>query len=191
MNKLKRGIDMSKHPLIFLIILCLSACGKYGSPVPPEALSPRGVQELNVTAELEGVRFNWKAPDLDLRGKELRSMDGYRVLKIEGSNPLGQEMSIRAEIPDNHVSELQKLKKAAMEQGKIVRRVKVDDQMKKFEFLDKQVTSGKTYTYQIVPVNQDGVLGEASKFVRVLFKGDQSDILMIDPLELDQSDNIF
>ena len=165
-------------------VLLIAGCGKYASPRPPEDFSPAEVKELQVLPGLEGITFTWEAPDQDLRGKELKSIDGYRIYRkeiVKDSEILDTdvEYELLATVTDTHLEELERLREAAREAGKPTRRIKVDDTLIKFQFTDITVQAGKQYVYQLIPVNQGDVEGSYTKLVRVLFRGEASEITII------------
>lgn len=165
-------------------LIVLSACGKYAPPRPPEDFSPREVQALAVSASLQGVKFEWKAPEKTMRMKELKTIDGYHVYRKEikrTSDIMDRavEFDLLASLPDTHLLELEKLREEARQADKPTRRVKIDDEKKKFEYTDTSVQSGKTYAYRIVPFNQGSVEGNYSELIKVLFRGDSSEIALI------------
>lgn len=173
------------HCIALIAIVLSSACGKYGPPLPPESLSPRPVQELTARAETDGVRFEWKAPSEDIRGKELKTMTGYKILRKDftGEKDLiasKYEYELVGEVEDTHVIERDRIREELRSKNIPSHRAKVDDALKQFEFLDTAVEPGRTYLYRIVPVNQGSVEGEFDKFVKVSFKGDSSDVTLID-----------
>ena len=182
--------------LIIVAVVGVCACGKYGPPIPPEALSPRPVQALNVSADTQGVKFTWTAPDADQRGKDLKSMDGYNVYRSE-VDPLAApadrgkvSYELVGNIADKHIAELLRLQKEAIAAGKPTHKVKIDDALKHFEFLDKLVEQNKIYLYKVVPFNQDRVEGQFNQFVKVLFKDETSEITFPKNF-MEEEDNVF
>lgn len=175
-------------PIIALLILTgagsLAGCGKYAPPRPPEDFSPGQVESLQVTAQMQGVQFKWSSPDKDLRGRTLKTIEGYRIYRKELVHPHNVlDESVDEElietIPDTHLAELEGLRRQAEEQGQLTRRVKVDLEKMKFEFTDINVRAGQTYVYRIVPFNQGGVEGAANQLVKVLFRGESSEVALI------------
>ena len=161
-----------------------SGCGKYGPPLPPEKLAPKAVAQLHVAGSLQGVSFSWSAPERDQRGKPLKEIEGYRVYRklIERDSDIEDpriEFEQVAMIDDVHLQKLDELRKAARAEGRIGRRVQIDAAEKAFQFTDIAVQPGRTYLYQIVPVNQGGVEGEADQWIKVVFRGSTSDIAFI------------
>lgn len=176
---------------VCLLALLTAACGRYGEPRPPEYFSPRGVQDLKARADLEGVHFEWRAPDQDRRGRELESMNGYYVYRKSITKPSdivdpSIEYDELAEIPDTHVAARDELRKQARAEGKISRRVKVDPEMLEFSYTDTSAASGQTYLYRIVPFNQGDVEGLVPKVVKVLYRGDASVVSLVDAADIDE-----
>jgi predicted small lipoprotein YifL len=173
---------------IAVALLTFAGCGRLGPPLPPEVFSPQAVQQLEATASAEGVTINWEAPELDRRNRDLESIDGYQVNRIEIaqasslgiielSEPDSDDDDDDAEldfIEDTHLLELEKLQKEARAAGKSARKVSVDPTTKQFRFVDSSVLPGKFYRYEIVPVNQGGVEGVVDQKIEVQFRGELS-----------------
>lgn len=184
-------LSVFREMKVFRIILTLSVivafggCGRYSSPVPPELVAPEAVSSLTIQAQQDGVDFTWRASDQDQRGKELKFIDGYRVARKEVKQR-GDETDPAIPfdevgfLPDTHVEIREKLRKDAREKGEIGRRLKPPEETLKFAYSDKGLESGKTYVYQIIPINQGGVKGEVKQLLKVYFTGENSDISIID-----------
>ncbi len=166
-----------------VIIIGLSACGRYRAPLTPEELAPAAVAGLAVTTTDKGVVFTWIANDTDRRGKELKSAEGFSVERKELAHR-GDETDPMVEfeklgfLKDNHVEVREKLRDAARAAGKIGRTVKPPEDSMKFTFTDATPVIGKTYVYQIVPQNQGGVEGQVGQVVKVVFQGERSTVVM-------------
>jgi len=169
---------------LFIFISFGTGCGKYSPPLAPEDLSPQPVTELKVVSSPDGVAFSWRAPNKDHRGKELRTLNGYRVYRkvLEKSSDLLDpkvEYSEIALVEDPHLAKLQQLRLDAKAQGKPTRSVKVTDAEKAFSFSDTSPQSGKRYAYQIVPINQGNEEGDPGQIILVLFRGETSEVSML------------
>ena len=66
---------------ILLLMLLLSACGRKGSLMPPEALVPAAVQDLNVRQSGEEFRITWSAPAKEQGGRPLRDLSEFKLLR--------------------------------------------------------------------------------------------------------------
>ena len=169
-------------PLFFIM---LAGCGKYGAPFAPESLSPRAVELLQVTPLIDGVKFSWKSPGADQRGKDLRSIGGYKLYRSEGTGPDGfgvppnSGYTLLSEIEDRHIAELQRRKAEALAKNEPSSKVKEDPALSQFEFTDKTPVAGGKYFYRIVPFNQGDVEGQVRQIVRVAFKGEASEVVFI------------
>lgn len=174
-----------KQSLLALLmgVVFFIGCGRYRPPIAPEQLAPAAVEGLVVTASDNSVNFTWIASDVDRRGKELKSVEGYSVEKKELVHR-GDETdpSIRFEqigfLEDDHVVVRDRLREEARAAGKIGRRVKAPTENLSFSYTDTTPVSGKTYLYQIVPRNQGGVEGQVGQVVKVVFQGVQSTIVV-------------
>jgi hypothetical protein len=172
-----------------ICVLCLwaQACGRYGNPFPPEALAPQAVGNLSAKASETSIILAWTAPRNDLRGRELSTLDGYKIYRQQLSAEVTAEAvptrkrlepELLAIIPDTHIAVRDELRVRAREEGKLARRVRVDPELVNFEYSDQDVLVGSLYKYTIVPFNQGRVEGLTREAVEVLFRGRQSRILI-------------
>ena len=170
--------------LLFAVILTFSGCGKYSNPIAPERVSPAAIVSLEAIPGIRGVSFKWKSPSEDRRGKELKNIDGYRIYRKEITRDSDLvdprvEFELLAAVEDRHLVELDKLRREAEVQGKPTRRLGVDPALSSFEYSDGAVEPGKTYAYQIIPYNNGGVEGAGSQIVKITFRGETSDVVVI------------
>lgn len=174
-------------------IAALAACGRYGPPHPPEDLAPKAVTDVQVTPSAASVVISWKSPDKDVRGKELKSLEGYTLFRVSERDrdteaPFEQSLKEAGSVEDANLEALKEARKEARERGEISRRVKTPDEKRKFTWEDKDVKEGETYLYRVVPINQGGEKGTPSSIIKVLFKGEQSDVFIAkDEEALDES----
>lgn len=66
---------------LIVALLILSACGRKGALMPPEALVPAAVQDLKVQQSGELFRISWSAPSKEKGGRPLRDLSGFRLFK--------------------------------------------------------------------------------------------------------------
>lgn len=183
--------------LLMTALVYLSACGKYGPPLPPEYLSPRPVNELTATADQGGVKISWQNPSEDLRGKPLKSLGGYYIYRrvLEGELTEDRKKKTRGtagifggkkdfvllgNVPDFEIETLKEIKRKAQDEGRTARRLKAPENLKKHDFLDKDVQPGKVYIYRVVPFNQGDVEGGYKKVIRVIFDNERSQVDLVD-----------
>src|SRR5690606_37532724 len=150
----------------------------------PEAFSPQGVQELQVVYHAEGVSFAWKAPSDDLQGKELKTLNGYRIYRkeiVEREDLLAElsEYELIETIVDTHVEERERLREEARAAGRPARRIDAPSELTKFSYMDRNVEPGEVYAYRIVPFNQRDVEGLSPNIIRVLFRGASSEVSLV------------
>ncbi|MGI6524102.1 MAG: hypothetical protein ACOX2O_02255 [Bdellovibrionota bacterium] len=180
---------IARNTLCSLLLLNV-ACGRYGDPQPPEFFAPQGVNNLQVTADLNGVLLKWEAPEQDRRGEALKSIDGYfvnRRIISKASDLLDPDIEdeVLGTVLDTHLQVLKDLRQKAIEEGKISRKVSVDEALKRFSYVDSTVKPGVTYLYSIVPFNQGRTEGLVPLKAKVLFRGDSSVVTMIETEEAD------
>lgn len=167
------------------VSLQLLACGRFKVPLAPEVLAPRGVNAFAVTGQVDGVLLSWKAPEVDRRGKELKSIEGYQIQRKEIVNR-GDETSVTVPfkdlvfVTDRHIEVREKMRTEARAQGKIGRSIQAPEELTTFSYLDKTVVNGSTYLYQIVPQNQGRTDGIVAEIARVVFRGQQSEAVVVD-----------
>ncbi len=166
--------------------MCVTVgCGRYAPPLTPELLAPRPVGDLLIKPLSDGINFSWSSPRSDARGKELKTMSGYRVYRKlikEQSDIVNtkKQFEILAEVPDTHVAERERLRKEARASGKPGRRIEAPSELKKFQFVDNAVTTDTSYLYKIIPYNQDNVEGLGEQMILVRFSGESSEVSRID-----------
>jgi hypothetical protein len=131
------------------------------------------------------VLLSWKAPEVDRRGKELKSIEGYLIQRKQIVNR-GDETSDDAVfndlgfIKDKHIEVREKLREQARAQGKIGRSIQAPEELVSFSYIDKTAVQGATYLYQVVPQNQGRTEGLVTEVARVVFRGAQSEAAVID-----------
>jgi hypothetical protein len=162
--------------------LSVVGCGRYRLPLPPEDLAPSAVEGLVVTPSENAVAFAWMAVDKDRRGKELKAAEGFSIERkelVHRGDETNPEVKFKriGFLPDKHVEVRDKLRAEARAAGKIGRTVKSPEELMKFSFVDSTPVKGKTYMYQIVPLNQGGVEGQVAELVKVVFQGAQSPVV--------------
>ena len=173
----------------FVLAALLAGCGKYRHPVPPEAVSPAGVRNLQVQGSIEGVSFLWASPSTDRRGKPLQSLYGYDIMR---KTVVGQGDVVNAKVrydkiayvEDHSLEELKSQQEQLRAEEKPTHRAKADPEMQKFQYLDTDVEAGKQYVYKIVPESYNG-RGAVPQLVRILFRGDASEITIFESGEDD------
>jgi len=176
---------MKLHILIVIFSALLSTgCGHYVAPVPPEMLAPAPVNNFTVAPMTDGILFAFTSSKEDARGKPLKSLEGYNLYRrefVEGeadvTKPIGY--SKIATIKDDHLAELAKLQEQALAEGKNPNKIKAPAKFTSFTFKDTGLELGKAYAYRIVGVNQKGVEAEVDRLVKVDFKGDESQIVVV------------
>lgn len=166
----------------------LAGCGKYGPPLPPEAVSPTTVAELAASAARDSVSLSWRSPSDDRRGKTLSDIEGYRVyrktiIKRGDIYDDSVQYALLSEIKDDHLKNLKIRKDEAEARGEPTRRIKSDPKETEFSFTDSSVKAGESYIYKIAPVNHGGVEGRSAKLIRADFSGEKPESSLIENLQ--------
>ena len=188
-----RHVSSAAVRVISLAVLTLIAgCGKYGRPFSPEEVSPKEVKDVTVTASDSSVTFNWSAPSENQRNKELKQIDGYRIVRKEIIKR-GDETSNSipfdevAFVKDEHISIRDALREDARASGKVGRRIQAPVEETTFIFTDPTVKSGVTYLYRIEPISMGDVKGKIGQLWKFTFEGAKTDIAVIQAKELSLS----
>lgn len=66
---------------LLLLAASLPGCGKKGPLIPPEALVPAAVRELQVRQQGNEFRISWIAPSREQGGRPLKDLAGFRLLR--------------------------------------------------------------------------------------------------------------
>lgn len=165
--------------------MLLAGCGREGPLITPERASPQAPEVHEVKGTTEGVSFAWIAPEKDRRGKPLKELYGYTVYRRElhGNLDIAEDeddFSSIGAVDDNTIATLQARKDRARETGKILRKVKLSEQERTVSLVDTDVVKGHLYIYKIVPKNHPLVDGASSKYAKVMFDGESSQVSLQD-----------
>ena len=69
--------------MLALAALAIGACGKRGSPVPPEQRLPGPVSSFDATVRSQGVELTWSNPNRRADGTPLRDLKALHVYRAE------------------------------------------------------------------------------------------------------------
>jgi hypothetical protein len=188
----KKNWSRYRFALLAVFLPFVSFCGRYADPYNPEQLEPRAVEASLIIAQEAGVELKWRAPEKDRRGKDLKSLAGFRVLKkevLEKGDLYDQDKPFNeiAYVKDRSVAEREKLRREARAERKPGRLIKAPSELREHTFIDKKVLKGRSYAYQIKPVYLDSEEVEQavvdSKFqtLIVLYRGSSSNTAIIPP----------
>jgi len=133
-----------------VVALLIVACGKKGSPKPPEAYAPPPVSSLSAEGAVDSITIKWRAPIL-LEDDVKREPVSFLVMKQLEEESFDELGTIDVPVDEDGVP---------LESG--------------FAFTDTNVEPGKKYNYSVVPVNRDGVKGAAPNVASVTFIGESS-----------------
>jgi len=139
---------------VVILAVMMVGCGRKGRPVPKDAMVPRAVVNLQAKKLDGAITLSWGEPKKDLRGKKLKDLAGYKVLKKvvkPGSNdcidcPAG--FAVAVVLDKDHPVNFKE------EDDRIV-------------WSDKDLQKSGTYVYRIVPFNANGYDGTISNYVSV------------------------
>lgn len=74
---------MRRRALLALAALAVAACGKTGSPVPPEVRVPRPVADLSGFVRPDAIELRWTNPNRRVDDSPLRDLVAIRLFRVE------------------------------------------------------------------------------------------------------------
>jgi predicted small lipoprotein YifL len=134
---------MKKIVFFGLVMVLLAGCGRKGPLVAPDASIPAPVDSLRVTQKENRFFLSWAPPALDIAGKPLRDLAGFRLLRREVLPP-SQDCE---ECADAY----RIVRNVDLEYLKDTRRF---DNL--FVLADSGLDAGKTYQYRVTAFRKDG-----------------------------------
>ncbi len=172
-----------KAALVTLALGFVLSCGRMDRPFTPEQLSATQVGNLQVTGEVDGLKFVWLAPEVDRLGKPLKSLEGYQIMRKELNNKsdfINEKIGFEeiATIRDSSMAQLKVLKDEARAKGLPTRRVKLSETSRTYSYTDKTPERAHRYLYKVVPINQGDEEGSVRRYASVLFDGVNSKIVL-------------
>ena len=117
-----------------LTLLCaalLAACGLKADPRGADQVRPRTITTLSGQLATDGVHLDWQRPATYMNGQRMNDLGGFLLFR----GAPGQEAEQIADVP-------------------VVDRERFRPE-KKFQYVDKQVTSGVTYYYRVITYTLD------------------------------------
>jgi len=118
-----------------LLVLCaalLAACGLKTDPRGPDQVRPKTITTLQAQLAADGVHLDWRRPATYMNGQRMDDLGGFLLFR----GVPGQEAA--EQIADVPVIDRERFRPE-----------------KKFEYVDKGVTSGATYYYRVVTYTLD------------------------------------
>jgi len=178
------GMNISRIAFYSLLLIGTSGCGRYVPAVAPEKMAPAPAQNFTVAPMNDGVLFAFQSSSDDVRGRPLKSLEGYRLYKKnltqDDSGIFRKEgYNLVTAILDNHLAALTELQDRAKASGKNPNNVSVPPSLTKFTYKDTSLTRGQSYAYRLVGFNQGGVEAEIDRVVQIDFDGDNSTITQL------------
>lgn len=141
-------------PLLFLFIaISLPACGKRGALIPPEALAPAPINDLQVAQKGESFFLSWKAPSEDAAGRPLQDLAGFRLFSRE-VRPAGEDCE---ECPNAYRL------RADLDVEFLTGAFRYDDL---YFFIDQDIPPDLTRQYMIISYKRDHMASAPSNKVR-------------------------
>lgn len=143
---------MRSLPLLFVIVLLFSACGKRGPLIYPDMLVPSAPTNVSVRQVGSSMKLAFTLPGKDKAGQSLKDLTGVKILRRETIS--GQDAGCSSCANDFRVFKamyVDHLDASAQRYGRI------------FLLLDNDVAVGWEYAYKVLAFTQGNVDGDASK----------------------------
>ena len=141
--------------LVGFLVFAVCACGKKGSPKPPEETAPSAAGAFDAVAKDNAIILSWTAPETNALGEPLDDLVQFVVMRKllkSGSSSSRFQTIAKLVVVEN--------KEAVKESS--------------YKYTDKDVQKGRRYEYIVVPVNSKGVSGSTGLVLRVIFFGKSS-----------------
>ena len=168
---------------LFLLGILIAGCGRKTPPKPPEEFAPRQVEFFEVSGTVDGVELRWAAPKLKADGTSLDDLDHFRVMRAIYQSKRAPRFKKLAHLEyqglqDGSKVDGQEEKKKGMGFAGLAPSKKKgsDEVVEQFQYLDEQVEPGVRYVYYVAPYNRNGVGGELSPLLSVVFVGEASQV---------------
>lgn len=150
MRRLERSL------LVVVLALLASGCGKKGPLIYPDMLVPAAPAAVTAQQSGSSVKLKFVIPDKDRAGRAVHGVTGVKINRRTTEND--QKDVCRSCMTDYVLFQtfyLEHLLPTAQRFGNSL------------VVLDSEVTTGKSYSYSIVPFTADGVDGASSAIVAV------------------------
>ena len=134
-----------KRLLVTLIaMLSLAACGKKGALIPPEAMAPAPIGDLQTAQKGEAFYISWSAPTKDDAGRPLPDLAGFMIYRREVLPP--------AEDCEECPTAYHRIKSVDAEYLQDTYRSD-----SRFFFIDADLKDDITYQFKAISVKKDGI----------------------------------
>ncbi len=134
--------------LMVITVCLLAGCGKKGALIPPEALVPAAVGDLQLVQRGDVFRISWTSPSREESGRPLKGGVRFRIYRRELLLP-GQDCTA---CPDvwKMLGEIDSTVAGGVERNG-----------SRFTYSDRELLPEKTYQYRIQAVDPSGGLSRA------------------------------
>jgi predicted small lipoprotein YifL len=146
-------IIMQRILMITVLVLLLASCGRKGRLIPPEALRPAPVSDLQIAQKGESFQVSWSQPAHGEGGRPIKDLAGFHLLKREVLPP--------EEDCESCPTAYKLLKNVDLEYLQDVRLVGGS-----LFLSDPDVVTGKTYQYKLLSFQKDGTPSRDSNKAR-------------------------
>jgi predicted small lipoprotein YifL len=153
MNTSSREIIMQRILMITVLALLLAGCGRKGKLIPPEALRPAPVSDLQIAQRGESFQISWSQPAQGEGKRPIKDLAGFHLFKREVLPP--------EEDCESCPTAYKLLKNVDLEYLQDVRRVGG-----RLFLSDADVVTGKTYQYKLLSFQKDGTPSRDSNKAR-------------------------
>lgn len=145
---------LSKLLLLATLPLILASCGKRGALIPPEALAPAPISDLQGSQKGESFFISWSAPTEDAAGRPLQDLAGFRLFVREVLPP-GEDCE---ECPNAYRL------RTTFDPDYLTQGFRFND---RYFYIDQDIPPDRTFQYMVISYKTDGTTSEASNKVRL------------------------
>jgi hypothetical protein len=134
-----------------LLVLTALACGRRGPVRPPEDILPAPISDLQAKQAAGGVELTWGRPTTYVDGSRMLDLGRFDIQRAGN----GEDFTSRTIV---EVSDRDRFR-----------------QVKRFRYLDREITPGSTYRYRVVTSTLDGYVSAPSNIVTVEITSDSGE----------------
>ena len=139
--------------LMITVLVLLAGCGRKGRLIPPEALRPAPVSDLQIAQRGESFQLSWSQPAEGEGKKPIKDLAGFHLFKREVLPPEEDCESCANAYKSLKIVDLDYLQQVRRVGGRL--------------FLsDADVETGKTYQYKLLSFQKDGTPSHDSNKAR-------------------------
>jgi hypothetical protein len=145
-----------------IAVLALVACGKRGSPVPPQVRFPQAVTDLTATARESGIELSWTPARRRVDGTRLFDPGVAKLYRVEDSGAGEPRSALRVDDRIAGYTEIASVRLRDTSAPEV--------QGGRIQYTDRRdLSPGRRYTYVVVTTDEQGRVSAPSARVSVAY----------------------